>query len=176
MTGPTAELSAGEWAALALVVEKPTHGFAIAGALAPGGDVGRVWSLSRPLVYRALAKLEEASLIEVTRVEAGAGPQRRVLAPTRQGKRRFEAWLEQPVEHVRDVRTLFMLKLLFLARAGRSSVGLVDKQRSVIEPIARSLAAQAASASGFERTLLLWRQASADAVLAFLDAQDAGNP
>ncbi len=151
------------------------HGFAVAAALAPQGDVGRVWSLSRPLVYRAVAKLEAAALVDVKRVEPGAGPTRRVLTATRRGRRQLDAWLAQPVEHVRDVRTLFMLKLLFLARAGRSSAALVEQQRLIIEPITHSLAAQAASATGFERTLLLWRQASADAVLAFLDAHGAGS-
>jgi hypothetical protein len=35
------ELTAGEWAVLALVNEQPTHGFALARAMAPDGDVGR---------------------------------------------------------------------------------------------------------------------------------------
>ena len=52
------ELSPGEWAVLALLNERPTHGFALARALAPGGEIGRVWSFRRPLVYRALETLQ----------------------------------------------------------------------------------------------------------------------
>ena len=57
------ELSAGEWAVLALLGEQPAHGFAIARAMAPGGDVGQVWAMRRPLVYRALETLEQREMI-----------------------------------------------------------------------------------------------------------------
>ena len=53
VTSPLPELSLGEWATLALLREEPTHGWAIVKLLAPAGEVGSVWSLSRPLVYRA---------------------------------------------------------------------------------------------------------------------------
>ena len=38
--------------ASALLVQQPAHGYDIATRLAPAGDIGRVWSLSRPLTYR----------------------------------------------------------------------------------------------------------------------------
>ena len=41
------ELTAGEWAILALLAESPTHGFAIARAMAPEGEVGQIWSVRR---------------------------------------------------------------------------------------------------------------------------------
>jgi hypothetical protein len=47
-------ITAGEWAVLGLLAEQPTHGFATAEALAPDGVVGRIWTMRRPLVYRAL--------------------------------------------------------------------------------------------------------------------------
>jgi len=50
MPRPRDELTAGEWAVLALLAEAPTHGFAIAKAMAPEGEVGKVWSVRRPLV------------------------------------------------------------------------------------------------------------------------------
>ena len=57
------QLTAGEWAVLALLDEQSTHGFALARALEPDGDVGRVWSVRRPLVYRALETLERKGLV-----------------------------------------------------------------------------------------------------------------
>ena len=62
-------LGAGAWAVLALTAEGPTHGFAVAKALGSDGEIGRVWSLSRPLVYRALDELVEAGLVEKGAVE-----------------------------------------------------------------------------------------------------------
>src|ERR1700722_11434648 len=57
------QLTAGEWAVLALLDEQSTHGFALARALEPEGEVGRVWSVRRPLVYRALETLERKGLV-----------------------------------------------------------------------------------------------------------------
>lgn len=110
------DLSPGEWAVLALIAQAPTHGFAIAKALAPDGEVGRVWTLPRPLVYRAIDTLQAADLIEPRRTEQGQGPRRTVVATTRRGKRFVAEWLEQPVEHVREARSQLLLKLLFLDR------------------------------------------------------------
>ena len=62
MPGQRNDLTAAEWAVLALVAEAPTHGFAIARAMAPGGEVGRIWSLRRPLVYRGIATLTGTAL------------------------------------------------------------------------------------------------------------------
>ncbi len=49
-------------------------------ALAPGGEVGRVWALRRPLVYRTLEQLEARALTRVAGVEpSDAGPPRTLL-------------------------------------------------------------------------------------------------
>ena len=48
------DLLLGEWACLGLLYSGPSHGFAIAARLKPGSDIGRIWSLTRPLTYRAL--------------------------------------------------------------------------------------------------------------------------
>ncbi len=38
-------MPASECAVLALLAERPTHGFAIAQAMADDGEIGKVWSL-----------------------------------------------------------------------------------------------------------------------------------
>ena len=48
MPRPRNQLTAGEWAILALLDEEPAHGFALARAMATGGEVGRVWDMRRP--------------------------------------------------------------------------------------------------------------------------------
>ena len=59
------EPSLPEWAALGLLCEEPAHGWAIAHELSTSGSIGRVYSCTRPLAYRALAQLREAGLAEV---------------------------------------------------------------------------------------------------------------
>lgn len=163
-------LSPAEWASLALLCERPAHGFAIAGELSPEGDVGRVWTCSRPLVYRALAVLRELGLVEAQGSEPGvSGPPRRVLAPTRAGRREVERWLGEPVPHVRDLRAALMLKLLFLSRRGTGSAELLGRQRDVLRPLVDGLAEAAKRAEGFDRVLYLWRLESARAALRFVE-------
>jgi PadR family transcriptional regulator AphA len=167
------ELSVAEWAVLALVAEQPSHGFALARELAETGVVGSVWTVRRPLVYRALETLGERGLVRAEGEEPGArGPRRTIVRATPAGRRRVRAWLRRPVEHVREVRTLFLLKLLFLERAGLDACELVERQRAVLEPLLDGLEARLAGAEGFERTLVLWRLESASATLRFLQRLD----
>jgi PadR family transcriptional regulator AphA len=164
------ELTPSEWAVLALLAERPSHGFAIAKALAPDGSIGQIWTLPRPLVYRALEILQQLELARAKRTESEKGPQRTVLTTTGRGKRLVAAWLEEPVEHVRDARSLLMLKLAFLDRSGRDPTPLLQAQRVGLVEAERALARRAADADGFERTLALWRLESTRALIRFVDA------
>jgi DNA-binding PadR family transcriptional regulator len=167
---PPPDLSPAAWASLALLTEQPAHGFAVARALAPGGEVGRVWSCSRPLVYRALGVLTEAGLVEERGSEPGdAGPRRRVLGATRSGRREVERWLRQPATHVRDLRSDLMLKLLFLSRRGEDASALLAEQQAALEPVVEGLEVAAGRADGFDRVLYLWRLESARAALRFVE-------
>ena len=164
------DLSLAEWASLALLAEQPAHGFAVARALAPDGEVGRVWSCSRPLVYRALGVLAEAGLIEERGSEPSeAGPRRRMLAVTRSGRRALEVWLQEPAAHVRDLRSDFMLKLLFLSRRDEDASALLAEQQAALQPVVDGLEEAARAADGFDRLLYVWRLESARAALRFLE-------
>ena len=80
------QLLLGEWACLGILYQGPTHGFAIAARLKPDGDVGRVWSLSRPLTYRSLDQLVARGYVHAVGEEPGiAGGNRTILAATRAG-------------------------------------------------------------------------------------------
>jgi DNA-binding PadR family transcriptional regulator len=163
------ELSTGEWAALALVAEGPTHGFAVARALRPGGEVGRVWAMRRPLVYRTLDVLGERGLVRPAGIEeSDSGPPRQLLAATAPGEERVREWLDAPVEHVRDARSELMLKLLFLDRAGRDPDRLLTGQRERLTTQERELESALAAAEGFGRTLALWRLESTRAAIRFV--------
>src|SRR4029453_15775560 len=119
MSRPTrTEPSLPEWAALGVLCERARHGWAVARDLAPDGEIGRVFSCPRPPVYRALAQLREAALVEVRGHAASEeGPARTTLGPTRRGRTAFRRWCSAPIEHVRDLRSELMLKLLLAERA-----------------------------------------------------------
>jgi tRNA (adenine37-N6)-methyltransferase len=168
---PRTAPSLSEWAALGLLCEQPRHGWAIAHELAPDGEIGRVHSCTRALAYRALTQLREAGLVEVRgRAASDAGPARTTLAPTRRGRAAFRRWRSAAVEHVRDLRSELMLKLLFHGRAGTDADALLRKQASLLARAELALERQTRAATDFDHTLLLWRLSVVRASLSFVEA------
>jgi DNA-binding PadR family transcriptional regulator len=171
MSAPALELTPAGWAVLGVVAEAPIHGFAVAALLAPAGPLGQVWSLPRPLVYRELTKLDQLGLVVATATERSEqGPARTIMTVTPDGQRAVRDWLTQPVEHVRDVRSLLLLKLALLDRSGVAVHGLLAAQRATLVPQLAGLHERLEVATGFERLLAQWRLASSTAVLQFIDA------
>lgn len=164
------QLPLGEWAVLGLLVGGPAHGFALARELGPEGSIGRVWTVRRPLVYRALGSLEGAGLIAVERAEESErGPRRAVYRVTHDGGRVLRSWLRTPVEHPRDIRSELMLKLALLSADQAAADALLLSQLALLEPMTLGLAEKAALATGFDRTLAIWRLESARTVVRFID-------
>lgn len=127
---------------LGVLVEEPTHGFALARRLAPDSDLGRILTVGRPQVYRSLDRLAAAGLIEPVAVEPGdAGPKRTVYQVTDVGAEPLDDWLDRPVEHVRDLRVEFLVKLRLLERRRRDPTALVEAQRRALRSTIEQLMA-----------------------------------
>jgi DNA-binding PadR family transcriptional regulator len=173
-------MSLPEWTVLVLLSQRPAHGFAVSQLTEADGELGRIWRIPRPVIYRAIGRLLEAGLITPESVEPGLGPQRTIYTVTAQGRQEAERWLSTPVAHVRDIRSHLLLKLALLHRAGRDPADLLKRQRAALDPIARAIEAQQAELDGFDAILLAWRQATAEAALGFLDhimpRTEAGRP
>ena len=162
------ELGLAEHACLALVADGASHGWAIGGLLAPDGELGRIWSLSRPLTYRAIDQLAEKGMITRTGTTAGRGRDRRTIAVTAAGRRVNRRWLDEPVEHLRDVRTELLLKLELRDRAGLPRTPLLDAQAEALAPIVDAL-----TQVREPDLVALWRRENARAVQRFLSAARA---
>jgi len=158
-----------EWTVLATLREQPRHGFAIATLTAADGELGRVWQIPRPVIYRALGRLEEAALVIPTIVESGPGPQRTVYDVTPAGRAAVDEWLAAPTAHVRELRSHLLMKLALLDRRALDPADLIARQREVLTRIVDRLTAERAAQSGFEAVLLTWRHTNATAALNFLD-------
>lgn len=164
-------MTPSEWAVLALLAEGPTHGFAIARAMAEEGEIGKVWSVRRPRVYYAIEALTRQGLARADRtVPSRSGPDRTVLRITPAGRRAVRDWLNTPVDHLREARSLLLLKLLFLDRRGGDPQALLNAQRARFESIAERLNSSVNEAGSFDQTLLRWRLESATAALRFIDS------
>jgi DNA-binding PadR family transcriptional regulator len=165
------ELGPGEWSVLALLAEAPGHGWALATQLTRTGPVGKVWSVGRPLVYRALETLQARGLIEAIGEEPGLrGPNRTIFAATDTGREALHEWLQEPVDHVREVRSLFLLKLVLLERAQLPLTPLLEAQRVSIEEVVASLDKRLDAATRDEAIFLRFRYETTRAVLDFIDA------
>ncbi len=156
---------------LALLCERPAHGWALAGQLSPTGDLGSIWSLGRPLVYRSLEILEQRRLIQPSVHEPGArGPNRTIFRATADGHAAVAEWLDQPVEHIREGRSLLLLKLVFAQRNCVDPRPMLVAQHEVLLAAVDSLAARALAGSGTDAILLHFRLESTRAVLRFVEA------
>jgi DNA-binding PadR family transcriptional regulator len=163
-------MSLNDWAVLGIVAEEPKHGWAVARELATGGSLGRVWTVSRPVVYRSLTTLIARDFV----AERGAapserGPQRTILRATPRGRTQLRRWLETPVEHIRDLRGEFLVKVALLERAGQPVAPLAQRQLEALAPII-ALYDESVSEPGFDGVLARWRKESVLAAQRFLEA------
>jgi PadR family transcriptional regulator AphA len=159
-----APLPFAESVCLVLITQKVSHGWALGSMLAPDGELGRIWALSRPLTYRAIDGLVDKGLITRTGPAAGRGRDRVLLAPTGAGRRRARKWLEAPVEHLRDVRTELLVKLFLRDRAGLDNEPLLARQAERFAPAIDALI----ETHRDDDLVDLWRRESARAVRRFL--------
>jgi len=88
---PTPEASFAELVCLTLVIQGVAHGWALGTMLAPDGELGRIWTLSRPLTYRAVDGLVDKALVTRRGRTGGQGRERVALAATAAGRRAAEA-------------------------------------------------------------------------------------
>ncbi|MFP4074844.1 MAG: PadR family transcriptional regulator [Actinomycetota bacterium] len=159
------ELSVTEYAVLGILAEGPSHGFAVARELGANAEVGRILTVRRPLVYRALDRLVDQRLAKpVTTEKSDSGPNRTIHRVTGHGRKHLRRWLSKPVDHVRDMRIEFLLKLAMLRRSGTSPADLVRAQKDSLQP---TLAALDDPQS--DDPVEIWRRHNARAAGAFLD-------
>ncbi len=97
-----------------------------------------------------------------------SGPARTRVGCTEGGAQAFSEWLATPVEHVRDLRNVLILKLAFLARRGDSPLSLLESQARELQPIVEGLARAQSAATGLERLVLDWRVENANAAKRFV--------
>jgi molybdopterin-binding protein len=151
---------------LALVTEGVQHGWAIGTLLAPHGELGRIWTLSRSLTYRSVDQLVERRLVTRSGTARGRGRERSLLRATAAGRRAVTAWLDRPVDHLRDVRSELLLKLALRRRAGLGSDELLRDQRQRFAPVIEALNVHT-NGDAVDR----WRAETARAVRRFLDGE-----
>lgn len=110
--------SASEYALLGLLLDGPSHGYDLARQFAVNTQLGKVCRLEMSMLYGLLRKLEREGIISGREENLGEGKTRRMVELTEAGRQEFEAWLHQPVQHNREMRFSFLVKLYFASLRG----------------------------------------------------------
>jgi PadR family transcriptional regulator AphA len=150
---------------LALVVEEPQHGFAIAKILATDEQLSQVITLTRPLVYRSLSTLVARGLIRATHTEPGKqGRDRTVYRATAPGRRVNTEWLSSVVDHPRDARVDLLAKFVLRSRRGLSNSSLARRQIAAFAPLSERLSRTRTN----KDVVSMWRKESLQATMSVL--------
>ena len=75
-----------------------------------------VWGVKMSNLYAQLDKLERKGLIFGNLKSSDAHPARMEYSLTSAGKETFESWLSRIIEHPRDFRQEFMVRIFFISR------------------------------------------------------------
>jgi hypothetical protein len=81
-------------------------------------------------------------------------------------------WRGEPVRHLREVRSAFLIKVLLRQRAGEPLGALVAQQRAVFAPLFERLSGQFDDGEG-DHVIAAWRYESSQAVARRLDHLEA---
>ena len=156
---------------LALIGEKPRHGFAVSKELETDPSLSAVIRARRPLVYRSINSLVDAKLIRETKTEPGdQGSPRVVYATTATGKNTTTKWLNDTVDHPRDARIELLAKFVLRSRRNLKNQQLAKRQKKLFEQQAAKLQASANSATDDVRLVALWRVENINAMIRLLEA------
>lgn len=158
------DISPEAGACLALVRFGLQHGYPIAQEFAEEGSVGVVLTATRPVVYRELTLLETRGLLAARADRGARGQAKKTLKLTAAGNKALDAWLSEPVSHIRDMRTEFLVKVMMRQKLDMPIVSFVSTQRDALAEVIHTL-----GRSDDDSLVGVWRREQARAVVRFLD-------
>ena len=157
-------ISAESGACLALVRCGLQHGYPIAQEFSEEGSVGVVLTATRPVVYRELALLETQGMLAAKADRGVRGQAKKTLKLTAAGNKALDAWLAEPVHHIRDMRTEFLVKVMMRQKLHMPIATFVAAQRDALANVTHTL-----GRNDDDSLVSMWRREQARAVVRFLD-------
>lgn len=115
------------------------HGYDLARSFAPGSPLGSVLHLEAGMIYHHVKKLEKLGWLRLIS-DGGRRPGRRTVAITDEGRAELRRWLAEPVQHTREVRLEFLVKLYLALRLDEATARrLINEQRALLAEVHQSL-------------------------------------
>jgi PadR family transcriptional regulator AphA len=165
-----------EHALLGWLLHEPLHGYELHQRVQDAAALGLVWRLQQAQLYALLEKLLAAGLIAPSEAGSAAdvtGRLRRPFRLTETGRRAFLHWVIAPVEHGRDLRLEFLVKVYWSQRLGSETFQrLLTAQRAACEQWLAQLEAELGATpetQPYARLVLAFRRNQIAAALAWLD-------
>lgn len=162
-----------EFVLLGLLESRTMHGYELHKELNRLEGVGLVWRLKQSRLYALLERMESEGLVVGKMATVDNRPARREYTLTPEGCKRFEAWRQSPVDHMRDVRQEFLARLYFALQAGREPARqLLAAQRKATEEWSGGLEDCLAAVEDeqvYEKMVYSYRATQAGALLEWLD-------
>lgn len=162
-----------EYALLGFLRQSPMHGYEIYQRMSDEAGLGMVWHLKQSYLYALLAKLEKEGLITTVWEAQGPRPPRKVFHLSEAGQNTFLTWVQDAVEHGREIRLDFLVKFYFAQREGAELLlDLIEQQRIACQ---NWLAHQQSVATGlsedqvYEGLVNRFRTGQIEAMLRWLD-------
>lgn len=162
---------ATEYALLGLLLDGPSHGYDLTRQFAADTELGKVCRLEMSMLYGLLKKLEKEGLLTGQDEPLGGHKTRRVVELTPAGRAEFEDWLAEPVQHNREIRFSFLVKLYFARQRSKELVlRLLDGQIEFNQTLLKKLLSQkqAAASRQFEDWVVEYRLEQTNAALRWL--------
>ncbi|MHA1888015.1 MAG: PadR family transcriptional regulator [Promethearchaeota archaeon] len=103
-----------EIALLGFLVNGAKHGYELHKEISDPEGIGGVWHVKIGKMYSMLKKLEKQGLIKAISGQDGNRPPKTTYYLTEQGKNTFYDWMITPIQHGRDLRILFLLKIYLM--------------------------------------------------------------
>ena len=115
---------------LALLCERPMHGYELAQSVRTDEALRAIWRIERSEIYFLLRKLlKNGHIVEIAE-EQGSGPPRIIYAPTDAGAAALDEWLRSPEKYPRNLRTSLLARVyMALRRDPQIAVELIDAQK-----------------------------------------------
>ena len=121
-------------ALLAFFIDKPSHGYEIYKFLESEIAFFKIWLLKRSQFYSYLDRLYSEGFLSQQIEEGTQYPDRRIFSITVFGKEKLEEWLISPVQHGREMRQDFLIKLYISQKFFPDEIPLlVNNQRNTCQ-------------------------------------------
>jgi PadR family transcriptional regulator AphA len=107
---------------LALLDQKPMHGYELFQELLNLKGISKIWNIKQALLYSDLEKLEERGYIHSKLAQGDSYPPRKVYSLTDYGRDTLMDWIKTPTRRPRDLRQEFLAKIIVAHWYGQQPV------------------------------------------------------